>query len=87
MSRSTVILIFRIASGVDKQSSGDMGGDVVRNLEIERSNHRLNVEIERFIDAYEGTAIGVEVRNMYENGTSYESICEKMEIDYEDYEE
>lgn len=59
----------------------------MRNLEIERSNHRLNVEIERFIDAYEGTAIGVEVRNMYENGTSYESICEKMEIDYEDYEE
>lgn len=27
----------------------------------------------RDIDAYEGTAIGVEVRNMYENGTSYES--------------
>lgn len=53
----------------------------------DRSNHRLNVEIERFIDAYEGTAIGVSVRNMYENGTSYESICEKMEIDYEDYEE
>jgi len=52
-----------------------------------RNNHRLNVAIERFIDAYDGAAIGREVRNMYENGTSYEYICERMDIDYEDYEE
>ena len=51
----------------------------------DRSNHRLNTEIERFIDAWDGTAIGQEVKNMYENGTSYEHICERMEIDYEDY--
>lgn len=53
----------------------------------DRSNHRLNVVIERFIDNYHGTAIGWEVQCMYENGTGYESICERMGIDYEDYEE
>ena len=53
----------------------------------ERSNHRLNVVIERFIEAYDGTAIGQEVSNMYENGTSYESICDRMGIDYAEYEE
>lgn len=52
-----------------------------------RNNHRLNVVIERFIDAYDGTAIGQDVRNMYENGTGYEHICDRMGIDYEDYEE
>lgn len=52
-----------------------------------RDNHRLNVVIERFIDAYWGTAIGQEVQNMYENGTSYEHICDRMGIDYDDYRE
>lgn len=54
---------------------------------MDRSNHRLNVEIERFIDAYWGTAIGQEVQNMYENGTGYEHICDRMGIGYEDYRE
>lgn len=53
----------------------------------DRGNHRLNVVIERFIDAYDGTAIGQEVKNMYENGTSYEHICERLDIDFEDYDE
>lgn len=53
----------------------------------DRSNHRLNVVIERFIEAWDGTAIGADVRNMYENGTSYEHICDRMEIDYDDYRE
>ena len=52
-----------------------------------RSNHRLNVLIERYIDNYDGTSIGQDVRNMYENGTSYESICDRIGIRYEDYEE
>lgn len=52
-----------------------------------RDNHRLNVAIERFIDAWDGTSIGQDVRNMYENGTSYEHICERMGIDYDDYAE
>jgi hypothetical protein len=41
--------------------------------------------IERFIDVYDGTYIGQEVKNMYDNGSPYEVICEKMEIDYEEY--
>ena len=54
------------------------------DLEI-RDNHRLNDQIERFIEAYDGTIVGQEVRNMYENGTSYESICDRMGIDVEDF--
>lgn len=53
----------------------------------DRSNHRLNMEIERFIDTWDSTIIGMQVKNMYENGTDYESICEAMRIDYADYEE
>lgn len=45
---------------------------------MDRSNHRLNDEIECFIRAWDGTAIGQDVRNMYENGSSYEYICERM---------
>lgn len=52
-----------------------------------RSNHRLNLLIERCIDNYDGTSIGQDIRNMYENGTSYESICDRIGITYEDYEE
>ena len=52
---------------------------------MERSNHRLNELIERFIDNYHGTSIGSDIRNMYENGSSYESICDRMGIDYDDY--
>ena len=53
----------------------------------DRSNHRLNAEIERFIWSYDGTIIGCEVRNMYENGSSYESICDRMGLDFADYAE
>lgn len=56
---------------------GDMAG---------RENHRLNEEIERFIEAYDGTAIGQDVRNMYENGASYEAICDRIGIEMEDWE-
>ena len=52
-----------------------------------RNNYRLNAVIERFTEAYAGTAIGQEVLNMYENGTSYEYICERMGVDYDDYKE
>lgn len=53
----------------------------------DRSNHRLNTEIERFIEAYDGTAIGRDVRNMYENSTSYEAICDYLGIDYAEYQD
>ena len=52
---------------------------------LDRSNYRLNAIIERYIDTWDGTFIGMEVKNMYENGTSYEVICDYAGIDYEDY--
>lgn len=52
---------------------------------LEHDNDRLNCEIERFIDQWDGTALGIGVRNMFENGDSYEHICEAMDIDIEDY--
>lgn len=51
----------------------------------DRSNSRLNEEIERQIQAWDGTIFGFAVKNMYENGSNYESICEQLSIDYEDY--
>jgi len=53
----------------------------------DRSNHRLNEEIERQINMWDGTIFGFAIKNMYENGSDYESICEQLSIDYEDYEE
>lgn len=53
----------------------------------DRSNHRLNVEIERQISMWDGTIHGQTIKNMYENGSDYESICDVMQIDYADYEE
>lgn len=52
-----------------------------------RGNHRLNCEIERQIDAWDGTIHGQTIKNMYENGSDYESICDVLGIDIEDYEE
>lgn len=52
-----------------------------------QNNTKLNIAIEQFIDAWDGTIKGQEVKNMYENGSSYESICERIGIDYEDYKE
>ena len=53
----------------------------------DRSNYRLNDRIERIIDTYDGTDFGRSVRNMYENGSSYEAICDYAGIDYEEYKE
>lgn len=53
----------------------------------DRRNHRMNVEIERHIDMWDGTIHGQTIKNMYENGSDYESICEAANIDYEDYRE
>ena len=54
---------------------------------MNRDNCRLNVEIERYIEQWDGTIHGMEVRNMYDGGANYESICERIGIDYEDYKE
>ena len=53
----------------------------------DRSNQRLNAVIEEHINQWDGTIHGQCVKNMYENGTDYESICEMMGLDYEEYEE
>lgn len=52
---------------------------------MDRSNYRFNDQIERFIEAYDGTAIGQDVLNMYENGSSYEAICDHLGLNYEDF--
>lgn len=52
-----------------------------------RNNYKLNYVIERFIETWDGTIKGQDVKNMYENGTTYEVICDYMDIDYEEYEE
>lgn len=53
----------------------------------DRSNESLNEEIEYQIYMWAGTIHGQTIKNMYENGSDYESICEVMQIDYADYEE
>lgn len=50
----------------------------------DRSNKALNEAIERMIQIWDGTIHGQTIKNMYENGTDYESICDVAEIDYED---
>lgn len=50
-------------------------------------NSRLDEAIERMIRIWDGTIHGQTIKNMYENGTDYESICDVAEIDYEDYRE
>ena len=52
-----------------------------------RGNQRLNAEIKRQIAAWDGTVHGFQIKSAYENGSEYESICELMGLDYEDYEE
>lgn len=40
--------------------------------------------VQNFIDQYDGTAIGQSVKNMLDNGTDLESICDYADIEYED---
>lgn len=53
----------------------------------DRSNHELNVYIESKIRQWEGTAFGVSLRNAYENGCSYEEICDLLGEDVAEWEE
>lgn len=52
-----------------------------------RSNARLNEAIEQHIAQWDGTVHGFCIKNMWENGADYESICEAANIDIEDYED
>lgn len=51
-----------------------------------RGNQRLNEEIEHQISMWDGTIHGFQIKNAYENGCDYETVCELAGIDYEDYE-
>lgn len=42
---------------------------------------------ERFIGQYAGTAIGESVKNMLENGTDLEYICEFADIEFDSEED
>ena len=42
--------------------------------------------IEQFIRIYDGTAIGQSVKNMMDNDTELEKICEYADIEYDDEE-
>ena len=53
----------------------------------DRSNARLNEAIEQHIAQWDGTVHGFCIKNMWENGADYESICEAANIDIEDYRE
>lgn len=53
----------------------------------DRSNKALNEAIEQMIRIWDGTIHGQTIKNMYENGADYESICDVAGIDYEDYRE
>ncbi len=52
----------------------------------DRTNVELNNEIEKFIEIWDGTIIGYQVRNAYMNGTEYEKICALAQMDYEEWE-
>lgn len=56
-------------------------------MQFDRKNHQLTCEIERQIAICDGTFKGIELKNMYENSSSYEAICDRFDIDYADYEE
>lgn len=51
----------------------------------DRNNARLNEAIEQHIAQWDGTVHGYCIKNMWENGVDYESICEEANIDIEDY--
>jgi hypothetical protein len=53
----------------------------------DRSNARLNEAIEQHIAQWDGTVHGFCIKNMWENGADYESICEAANIDIEGYED
>ena len=53
----------------------------------DRGNHRLNAEIERHINQWDGTVHGYQVKNAYENDVPYEAVCELAGIDYEEFHE
>lgn len=56
----------------------------VMNDRVERTD-KLEERIRQFISDWDGTVAGQTVKNMLKNGGDYESICEVIGIDYDDY--
>ena len=54
---------------------------------FDRNNGPLNKYIENVIEQWDGTIYGQCIKNMYENGTDYQSICEYMNVEYEEWED
>lgn len=52
-----------------------------------RGYQKLNEYIENQISQWDGTIHGQCLKNMYENGSEYESICEYIGVELEDFEE
>ena len=48
----------------------------------DRSNKALNEVIGQMIRIWDGTIHGQTIKNMYENGTDYESICDVAAVSY-----
>ncbi len=46
----------------------------------------LERDIEKYIESWDGTYMGEQVTNMYENGASLESICDLLDWDITGYE-
>ena len=53
----------------------------------DRNNKALNEAIELKISMWDGTIHGYQIKNAWENGCDYETMCELCDLDYEDYEE
>lgn len=47
----------------------------------------LRYDIEQYIEIWAGTSIGEDAKNMYENGSSLESICDYLGWEYSRYAE
>lgn len=54
---------------------------------VERRNKALNDAIESQIRQWEGTIHGYMIKNAWENGCDYETMCDLCDLDYEEYEE
>lgn len=73
--------MFRVAAAV----LAGKEEDEMQYSQDELNIYKLNDDIESFIEAYDGTYVGMEIKNMFENGSSYESICDRLGWDIKEY--
>lgn len=73
--------MFRVAAAV----LAGKEEDEMQYSQDELNIYKLNDDIASFIEAYDGTYVGMEIKNMFENGSSYESICDRLGWDIKEY--